>query len=152
MSSNIRKIAVPTDFSEASDRAVEYGAALARHMGASLYLMHVLRDQSHYHLAKARLGALADRLTEGVPRVTMEVRDGEPAESIAGAAMHYGADLIVMATHARRGLAHLLTGSVAERLIRIACCPVLVLRDTESVNIDLPEEAYEEVGELEGVA
>lgn len=152
MSPIIRRIAVPTDFSEASDRAVEYAAALARRVGASVYLMHVLRDQSHYHLARARLGALADRLTEGVPRVALEVRDGEPADSIAQAAMHYGADLIVMATHARTGLAHLLTGSVAERLIRIACCPVLVLRDTETVRIDLPQEAYEEVGELEGVA
>ena len=148
----VKRIAVPTDFSEASDRAVEYAAALARRVGASVYLMHVLRDQSQYHLARVRLSALADRLTCDVPRVALEVRDGAPADSIAEAAMHYGADLIVMATHARSGLAHLLSGSVAERLIRIASCPVLVLRDTDTVKIDLPEEAYEEVGELEGVA
>lgn len=148
----VKRIAVPTDFSEASDRAVEYAAALARRVGASVYLMHVLRDQSRYHLARARLGGLADRLTCGVPRVALEVRDGAPADSIAEAATHYGADLIVMATHARSGLAHLLSGSVAERLIRIASCPVLVLRDRDTVKIDLPDEAYEEVGELEGVA
>ena len=146
----VRRIAVPTDFSEASDRAVEYAAALARRVGASVYLMHVLRDQSHYHLARARLAALADRLTAGVPRITLEVRDGAPAESIAEGAVHYGADLIVMATHARSGLSHLLSGSVAERLIRIASCPVLVLRDTEPVRLDLPEEAYEQIGPLEG--
>ena len=148
----VKRIAVPTDFSEASDRAVAYAAALARRVGASVYLMHVLRDQSQYHLARVRLGALADRLTCGVPRVALEVRGGAPADSIAEAAVHYGADLIVMATHARSGLAHLLSGSVAERLIRIASCPVLVLRDAETVRIDQPEEAYEEVGEFEGVA
>lgn len=148
----IKRIVVPTDFSEASDRAVEYAAALGRRVGASVYLMHVLKNQGHYHVARARLGALADRLTKGVPHVALEVRDGDPAVSVAQAALHYGADLVVMATHARTGLAHLLSGSVAERLIRIACCPVLVLRDTEVVRIDQPVEAYEEVGELEGVA
>lgn len=151
MPSRIRRIAVPTDFSEASDRAVEYGAALARQMGASLYLLHVLKDHAHYQVARARLGALADRLTRDVPRVALEVRDGDPAESIAEGAMHYGADLVVMATHGRTGLAHLLTGSVAERLIRIASCPVLVLRDNELVRAELPTKPVEEVSELEGV-
>ena len=148
----LKAILVPTDFSEASDRAVEYAADFAGQVGASLYLVHVLRDQSHYHLARARLGAVADRMTDGMSRVAMEVRHGDPSTSIAQAAMRYGADLIVMATHARTGLAHLLTGSVAERLIRLADCPVLVLRDTATVRIDLQTEPYEQVRHLEGAA
>jgi nucleotide-binding universal stress UspA family protein len=151
MSSTIKRILVPTDFSEASELAVEYGAALANQVGASLYLIHVVHDRARYQSARSRLGAISDRLLE-CSRIALEVRDGDPAESIAEAAMHYGADLIVMATHARTGLAHLLTPSIAERLIRIAVCPVLVLRDTETVRIDFPEAAFDEAGELEGVA
>jgi universal stress protein A len=147
----IRKIAVPTDFSDASDRALDYAAALARGTGASLYLIHVLRDQAQYHDARARLAVAADQHTHGIPRVTMEVRDGEPADSIAEAALHYGADLVVLATHARTGLAHLLNGSVAERLIRIASCPVLVLRDLETVRVLEPEAQPQHDG-LAGVA
>jgi hypothetical protein len=56
LASTIRKIAVSTDFSEASDRAVGYAAALARGLGVALYIVHVLRDNSHYQDARATLG------------------------------------------------------------------------------------------------
>lgn len=152
MPPEIRRIAVPTDFSEASDRAISYAAALARRMGASLYLIHVLKDQSQYHDARTRLATLANTLTGGVRRVAIEVRDGEPAESIAQAAMHYGAELIVMATHARTGLPHLFLGSIAEDLIRTACCPVLVLRDSSTVLIHRGVRELDRIGEVEVVA
>jgi len=150
MSAQIRKIAVPTDFSDLSERAITYAASMARGSGASLYLIHVLESKEHYDEARARLTALADRFTEGITRVTTEVRDGEPADSIADAALHYGADLVVIATHARTGLAHLLSGSVAERLIRIAWCPVLVLRETGTVRVH--RRATEAAARMEGVA
>ena len=138
MPAQIRKIAVPTDFSDLSERAISYAASMARGSGASLYLIHVLKDQAQYDEAHARLTALADRFTAGIVRVTTEVRDGEPAASIADATLHYGADVVVIATHARTGLAHLLSGSVAERLIRLAWCPVLVLRETGAVRVHSP--------------
>lgn len=138
MPPEIRRIAVPTDFSEASARAISYAAALARRMGASLYLIHVLKDQNQYHDARTRLATLANTLTGGVRRVAIEVRDGQPVDSIAQAAMHYGADLIVLATHGRTGLPHLFLGSVAEELIRTACCPVLVVRDSGTVQVHRP--------------
>lgn len=149
MPPEIRKIAVPTDFSPASDRAVSLGAGLARRLGASLYLIHVLDDQSRYHEARDLLVSVANRLTGDVPHVTIDVRDGEPAESIAEAAMHYGAELIVMATHARTGLPHLVLGSVAEALIRSACCPVLVIRDSSPVQIPHPARELARVTEFE---
>lgn len=136
MTAQIRKIVVPTDFSDASDSALSYAASMARDSGASLYLLHVVRDQAGYHGARERLALLADRFAAGVPRVATEVRDGDPAESIAEAVLHYGADLVVMATHARTGLSHLLSGSVAETLIRVAACPVLVLRGTVPVPVE----------------
>ena len=135
MRSTIRKIAVPTDFSDASSRAVTYASGLARGLGASLYLIHVLKDHEHYQNARAALGTIAGTLADGVDVVTTEVRMGDPAESIAEAARHYGADLVVMATHGRTGLSHAISGSVAEAVIRAACCPVLVLRDSGKVRV-----------------
>ena len=60
---------------------------------------------------------------------------GDAAESIRDAARHYGADLIVMATHGRTGLSHAISGSVTEEVIRTASCPVLVLRDSGTVRV-----------------
>lgn len=138
MTSEIRRIAVPTDFSPESERAVAYAAALARRMGSALYLVHVLKDLDSFHEARERLSTLASRLALGTRRLTLDVRTGEPAESIAEAAERYGADLVVMATHGRTGLAHMVSGSVAEEVIRNADCPVLVLRDSGTVRVHRP--------------
>jgi universal stress protein A len=135
MSSNIRRIVVPTDFTDASDRAVAYAAALARRLGASLYVIHALTDHTDYETARVTLAEIAARLTEGVRRVAVETRIGGAAESIVEAARHYGADLIVMATHGRAGLSHAIAGSIAEDVIRTGCCPVLVLRDSGNVRV-----------------
>ena len=153
MPSSIRKICVPTDFSDASDQAVTYAAALARGFGASLYLIHVLKDHRGYHTARTTLAAVAATLDDGVGRVATEVRMGDVAESIGEAARHYGADLIVMATHCRTGLSHAISGSVAEEVIRTACCPVLVLRDSGTVRVHRRSAAPPEpAGRLAGVA
>ena len=149
MTTSIRKICVPTDFSEASDHTITYAAALARGFGASLYLIHVLKDHRQYYDARVMLESLAATLAGDIDRVATEVRMGDAAESIGEAARHYGADLIVMATHGRTGLSHAIAGSVAEDVIRTACCPVLVLRESGKVRVHRTAEAP---GQLVGVA
>jgi nucleotide-binding universal stress UspA family protein len=154
MPSPIRKIAVPTDFSDASEHAAGYAAALARRLNASLYLIHVLdleglsepkalevkssetafRDRL-YQGARARLDALAAKLDAGPQTITTEVRCGAPAYSIAQAVLHYGADVVLMAPQGRSGLSHLISGSVIKRVVRTAPCPVLVVRASGQVRV-----------------
>jgi nucleotide-binding universal stress UspA family protein len=146
----IQKIIVPIDFSEASEAAARYAARLAASLGASVHLIHVLEEallapgplefyggalpqarEEMYQRACARLNELGVTLApSGVPPFTVEVRSGVTAEEIADAVVDYGADLVVMSTHGRTGLPHLLLGSVAERVIRTARCPVLAIRGT----------------------
>jgi universal stress protein A len=143
----VRRILVPTDFSDNSARAVRYAAELADKFQAELVLLHVVQDlalvlpdavmptplptadldqlmESAKAGLRAQIGALnLDRLN---PRA--EVRFGSPAGEIDAAAKDLGADLICVSTHGRTGLAHLLLGSVAEKIVRHAPCPVLVVR------------------------
>ena len=154
MAALVQKIVVPVDFSEASERATTYAWALARQLGASIYLIHVLetgellhapfdsdpegaaaRDEELYQDARLALAEVARRLGPGAHPLTTEVRRGHTVDSITQAAVHYGADLVIMATHGRTGLAHLLAGSVAEGVIRAASCPVLVIRASGQVRV-----------------
>ena len=145
MSNGIRKIVVPIDFSEASFRAAGYAASIGRALGAHLFMVHVLEgvrtgrlyDSDHrYDDARERLAVLAHSLS--AVGVTIEVRTGRIHERLADAATDYGADLIVMSTHGRTGLSHLLMGSVAEAVIRTSPCPVLVLRDCGQAHVHRP--------------
>jgi nucleotide-binding universal stress UspA family protein len=144
----IQKIIVPIDFSDASEAAARYAARLAASVGASIHLIHVLEEalfapgpmefyggalpqarEEMYQRACTRLNTLGATLaTAGLPPFTAEVRSGVTAEEIADAVVDDGADLVVMSTHGRTGLPHLLLGSVAERVIRTARCPVLAIR------------------------
>ena len=147
MQTLIQKIIVPIDFSEASEAAAGYAAALARTVNASVHLIHVLDEvplapgplefyageseparEARYQAAVTRLNELSAGLSAHSTRVTTEVRAGATADRISEAVVDYGADLVVMSTHGRTGLSHLLLGSVAERLIRTARCPVLAIR------------------------
>ena len=143
----IRKIVVPIDFSPSSERAANYAAAFARRVGASLHLIHALepptlmrgaagayevQSAEHsddlYWAARTRLSALSEKLgLEG--RISKEVRPGLAFKVITAAVIDLGADLVIMSTHGRTGVSHLLMGSVAERVIRSSACSVLVLRD-----------------------
>jgi universal stress protein A len=157
MNPDVRKIVVPIDFSDASTRAAPYAAALARRLDASVHLVHVLEPSElaggplefygappaefldHlYWRKRQQLVAIGANL-EGNIIVTSEVRHGTPADSIRQAAIDYGADLVIMSTHGRTGLSHLLLGSVAEQVIRTARCPVLVIRDCGQVHVHRPE-------------
>ena len=144
----IRTILVPTDFSESSDAALEYAVRLAERLGASVQLLHVLDDpfladglavEAYISEAPAVRTALLEdarsRLAnQPIPAhasaliVEREVLFGHGASTIAEYAGARAADLIVMGTHGRSGLVHLLMGSIAERLVRTAPCPVLTVR------------------------
>jgi nucleotide-binding universal stress UspA family protein len=134
-------ILVPVDFSDAAQPALNYAESLARQTGASLHLIHVLEfpllrpdyPQMPLDLSELRarinrdLGAIQAGQLRGI-RSTAEIREGLPFQAIVDAATDVGADLIVMATHGRTGLQHILLGSTAERVVRHADCPVLVIR------------------------
>ncbi len=141
-----KKICCPIDFSDASRAAMEVAADLARRNGAALVLLHAypipgytfpdgsivaspkmmqdLADQAERHLEEWR--ADAAKLAGG--RVTTQKAIGEPAAEIVAFAKSAGVDLVVVGTHGRTGLEHALMGSVAERVVRRAHCPVLSVR------------------------
>ena len=140
-----RRILVPLDFSSASDSALDAARLLAVRFEASLHLLHVLPEiyvdgGSEAFTAEApevrtlRLMNARDRLTHRIPvdfrpsRVTTEVIFGAAADTIAAYAADNHFDLIVIGTHGRKGMAHLLRGSVAERVVRAAQCPVMTTR------------------------
>jgi nucleotide-binding universal stress UspA family protein len=141
---DFEKILMPTDFSPTSQRAFEYAAAMAQRFGASLHVLHVVA----YPMEVAgwpeaywiELTGLRQRLREDAEKqiaalaasvkgiaTTTEVVDGNPARMITKAAKDRGCQLIVMGTHGHGGVAHLLLGSVAERVVRTAPCPVLTV-------------------------
>jgi len=148
MASLARRILVATDFTETSELALEAAALLARQNDAKVTLMHVLvpdgtlpmiedpvsglimaddDTRERYH---AELHVVCDRWFVDLPRKAKValVVSTSPSEGICHYAEHIEADLIVIATHGRTGLARMLNGSVAELVVRRAPCPVLSLR------------------------
>jgi nucleotide-binding universal stress UspA family protein len=143
--SNVTRILVPTDFSEPADAALDYAVELSKTVGAQISLVHVFDEITDATVsfdfymplsAEARddtLEAIRQRLAErvarsGRPGVTSDILAGATAPAIVDAARNHHADLIVMGTHGRVGVAHMLLGSVAERVVRTAECPVLTIR------------------------
>ena len=142
-----KSILVPTDFSAASFKALEYAFTLGEMFGAKLTLAHIVVpvaapdlvygpiswDESiAMEAAKERLNELKQEKGFDVAgRVRIIVRQGHPYTEIDQIAKDIQSDLIVVSTHGRSGLRHLLLGSVAERVIRHAPCPVLVVRENE---------------------
>lgn len=123
----IRNILVATDFSPFSDQATRAALALARHFGATLHLLHVVHHAGERAAALDRLGALAEAQADGVP-FTASVAVGRPAPEIVRYAAREQMDLVVVGTHGRTGLAHVVMGSVAEAVVRTAPCQVLTIR------------------------
>jgi nucleotide-binding universal stress UspA family protein len=137
----IRKIIVPLDFSDCSRTAFEYALRLAQDFGATVEVLHVIAPppflpldmalwgnmQEDYNTrVEAEMDMLVRRLTAHAPiAVTSRIETGVPHDVIALASEE--ADLIVMGTHGRTGLPHLLLGSVAERTLRASRCPVLTV-------------------------
>ncbi|MCB9598480.1 MAG: universal stress protein [Sandaracinaceae bacterium] len=141
-------ILVPTDFSDAAKLATDAAAMLAKRLGTHVTLLHVhdpdgLRAPAHLAYSPTRekdidaevrawidqrLAELRDSTFDGVDVTVAHIADESPAHAICAHAEKVGADLIVIATHGRTGLKHLLIGSVAERVVRHAKMPVLTLR------------------------
>ncbi len=145
MAGTPQKILVATDFSSTADSAEKLAFQLARLLGAELHLVHVrviLEDPlmaEEKQLEMEQLLASADEATKdafargrsGEPGFTVEthlIRSVSAAEAIVESASDLGCDLIVMGTHGRRGIKHMLLGSVAERVVRSVSIPVLTVR------------------------
>lgn len=141
----ITRILVPTDFSADANAAFTYALGLARKFDAPVHLLHVVEDPLaagvwSSEIYTAEIAGLQvnlvrnaeERLRLSVPddagTVSSEVRTGNAAKQIVEAARATNTDLIVMGTRGRAGLAHVIMGSVAERVVRLAPCPVLTLR------------------------
>jgi universal stress protein A len=147
----INNILVATDFQPASDTALRYGRALAGRFGARLHVLHVTENNflamaSAYGYAGVPVGVQQDieaaalkqteqLLTDEERRTNQTVATtltaGSPAAAIVEYAMGHDIDLLVLGTHGRGALSHILMGSVAERVVRMAPCPVLTVRDPE---------------------
>ena len=123
----LREILVATDFSLQSNRAFDAALALAQHFGARLHVFHVVLDASEQKMALAKLKALTAETVEGT-EIVRAVSVGQAAPEIVKYAGRERIDLIVMGTHGRGPVAHMLLGSVAERVVRKAPCPVLTVR------------------------
>lgn len=140
----IRRIVCPTDFSPTSAKAVELAMDMARSFGADLLLVHVVPDitqpfrsfgmaTAFPQLREELLARAADSLrtlaTKGTGiTVRTKVLDGEVHTQVLDCAKREGADLVVIGTHGHTGLKHALLGSTAERVVRLAECPVLTVR------------------------
>jgi nucleotide-binding universal stress UspA family protein len=146
MTPDIKRILVPLDFSANSTRALDYAYGLALQLNAALHLVHVCEIPSMmtgsmdaYAIAYTdwgqRLGEEAEQQLTIVKNrlrcsaVTTEVLFGTPAPAIVDAAMSNDVDLIVMGTHGHGALMHVMMGNVAERVVRLAPCPVLTVRE-----------------------
>jgi len=141
-------IVVPTDFSEFSDEAFVYAIRLAGVYGSTLHVVHVvastfsLDDAQAVHLSKVQ--EVRERLNQLLPgdgsslQIHRHVLEGSAASEIVNFAKQFQADLIVMGTHGRTGVTHLLMGSVAEKVVRQAICPVLVVRPRLETVKELP--------------
>lgn len=144
-----RRVLHATDFSRASRPALARAIALARQNRAKLWVAHALPplvmsvgggfefvpprtyeaiDRSARQHARKQLAALVERAKRAGVRVTALLLDGAPQELIPRAARRTRADLVVIGTHGRSGLSRVLLGSVAERVVRFAPCPVLTVR------------------------
>jgi nucleotide-binding universal stress UspA family protein len=141
---NLRTILVPTDFSETSDLAVQAALSLAQKYGAEVVLTHVYAipiysfpDGAYIspanlatdisNAAQKGLDALVQRISPQGIKIRALLREGNADEEIRNLVHELPADLVVVGTHARRGLARALLGSVAETVIRTVDVPVLVI-------------------------
>lgn len=141
------RILAPTDFSSHSHEALRYACGLAERFGAELHLIHVLSEivptgpdpllmpvmppQFYAEDEQRAKDALKTAIKPewGAPAsLSTAVCWGAPAEAIVDYAAENKADLLVIATHGRTGLSHVLMGSVAERIVRESPCPVLTIR------------------------
>ena len=144
----LHRILVATDFSDCSNEALDYAIYLARNFGADLYLLHAfglpffshtgvspgVHPEVHQWIkevkkdAASQLNDLAEKIRKEGAKVHPIFKEGTPFIEILKSAGEIPADLIVMGTHGRSGLSHVLMGSEAERVVRKASCPVFTVK------------------------
>jgi glycine betaine transporter len=143
---DFRTILCPVDFSPSAEKALRYAEGLAKQFGSEIVLVHAYEDPAYIMPMTGYLGPeaglinqLRAHLEEQMERwktavanagfvVRTEILEGVAHQVVVDAAAEHHADLIVMSTHGRTGLSLALMGSVAERVIRLAQCPVLTVR------------------------
>ena len=147
---NLKRILYPTDFSEYSLAALPYAVALAQQNDAELYCLHIVEMPTEEYLtgdymvpldvphvpedrilrtARARLERFVSEHLSEIDKVTPRVLTGTPFVEIIRYAREQSIDMIVIGTHGHSALAAMLLGSVAEKVVRTAPCPVLTVRD-----------------------
>jgi len=137
----LKKILVPVDFSDCSDKALQYAIAFAKQFDAEVTLLHVVEPYpvtpEAYTLnmipgryRKEDLEALASIAHDSVQCATV-LRSGTPHAEIVRLAKELSIDLLILSTHGRTGLARAIVGSTTEQVVRHAPCPVLVVRQKE---------------------
>jgi nucleotide-binding universal stress UspA family protein len=154
----LKKILVPHDFSDTSMAAVRYAEALAHNFGAQIHLLHV-SDKARFEMvtefplgldgtvddaARERLLKILTPREQIEFRPIFEFRSGSPAAEIVKYAKETDVDLIVMGTHGRGLVAHVVLGSVAEKVVRTAPCPVLTVRNSQHEFV-VPDTVEEQV-------
>jgi nucleotide-binding universal stress UspA family protein len=147
----LKNILVATDFGEAADAALTYGRALADQFGATLHVLHVAQNGYINALGAENFATIAPNLQRELEKAARKELDellidsdgsgvrtrpvvltsSSPAFAIVDYAGGNNIDLIVMGTHGRGTLAHIFMGSVAERVVRMAQCPVLTVKHPE---------------------
>ena len=149
MDIRIQRILLPTDFSNYSAAATKYACELASKFDAELHVLHTLETLSPYRPgfemgvalpkylneteadAEKSLNKVLDPHWSAGHRVIRTMVVGSPKTEIVRYARQHNIDLIVLSTHGRTGLAHVIMGSVAENVVRTAPCPVLTVRPKE---------------------
>jgi nucleotide-binding universal stress UspA family protein len=157
----IRKVLIPTDLSELSLAAMEYAASISETYGAEIYVLYVIEGDPHLAFPlvdRYSETALKDEIEEARKKlhafvywkmvelsdVTEVVRRGKASVEIPRFAHDEGIDLIIMATHGRTGLAHVLMGSVAEKVVRTSPVPVVTVKPKQLRSSLLTEEDLKE--------
>ena len=148
----VKNILVPTDFSDYSAAAIEHASTFAVMYNARLHVLHVIKESapvtSHHTISGAEnvppyrhipteddLCKFVDRWLSRQPKVIQAVKYGQPYKEIVKYAHEEDINLIVIATHGRTGLTHLLMGSVAEKIVRLSTIPVLTVKPPKLVNL-----------------
>ncbi len=151
MSLTFQQVLFPTDFSELSNAALAYARLIAGTFGAQLHCLHVVDDAYQYwsamgpesipvgpppedllELGRTRMEKFhTEKLGEMEQRVVTQVTLGRPFAEIIAYAREHKVDLIIMGTHGRGAIAHMLLGSTTEKVVRKSPCPVLTIRGSE---------------------
>jgi nucleotide-binding universal stress UspA family protein len=159
---SMKKILIPTDFSLFSLSGIDYALSLTKLYNAAIYMLHVVPQSVFVALypnldlnsetvlrdnavkVKTEFDSFIHNYLNNVPNINQVIKQGEPYKEIVRFAHEEDMDLIVIATHGRTGLAHVLMGSVAEKVVRYSSVPVLTVKPEGLRNDILHEKDVEE--------